>query len=674
MKATHYYIAGSASESYYRSSQRRNKTDWAGIGIADAYKQNLDFQVRIPAQKKLLAMLKRSRAHLCKMADIQTSKTGAEFVKMQIGPLYSNYPSVAAAHAALGLTCFLDYKQQVPEVLMTRFLPKIKELIDIDVTFMVDDAALENVVLKVTEAVQARLILEELSRNNINCTEIYRLFAASQNDMQFLFLGDIIYTVIVYGDVIPVWKKLDLHPTTQSIFRAIQPISAKFNRRLEDTELSGFIGMGIRWASEICSALLEYLPAAGESKGKNLDQLTGDLPPLKKKLPPSLSNQEDLMSFISKNQSEHYIQGIPGTNDDKQEQTILERIKKLTLVFNEASRQQSTHEDMRTDLLEKALRYSVFQNGPVEGTPAAGHEVSVELGDEKTMTGEIYDRPLELSDDLDALEDLMKEAKPLIRDMRKVLYPNTINISEKQDMCTSGSLDELKLSVAGFSNAIFKRYPNKTIVDKGGRPVLLIACDASGSLNAKQIKLLKLLTSAWIGSTMKTEIQLISGIYHSGPVRQGLDSPMVQWIYHPKKTPAQHPGDAARAIISLPLSGTGTQHDSLSITYMVEEAASLAKNRMIYLVLLSDCMWNQSFKTQKNGQEEVAAMFEQLNKKYKNRLDTTLIGLGVNVRQPVFDIVDKVILISHQELDMPETIAKRINLYVANCLKERRNN
>jgi hypothetical protein len=281
---------------------------------------------------------------------------------------------------------------------------------------------------------------------------------------------------------------------------------------------------------------------------------------------------------------------------------------------------------------------------------------------------------LELSDDLSKLEILMSEARPLIQDIKKVLYPNIVTITEKQKFCTSGSLDGSRLAMANFSSAIFKRYPTQSITDRGGRPVLLIACDASGSLNSKQIKLLKILTMAWIGSTSKTEIQLISGIYHSGSVRQGMDTPLVQWIYHPTKTPALEPMDASRAIISLPDSGTGVQHDSLSISYMMEEAASIAKGRMIYLILLSDCQWNQSFKTEKNGTQEVDAMFTYLNQKYENRLHTTLIGLGVQEKQPVFEKINKVILISQQEIDSTTTVAQRISLYVANSIRERRLN
>ena len=61
--------------------------------------------------------------------------------------------------------------------------------------------------------------------------------------------------------------------------------------------------------------------------------------------------------------------------------------------------------------------------------------------------------------------------------------------------------------------------------------MVLIACDGSGSLNHKQMQMLKLL--AWLESTAKSEIQVLAGLYHSGSIRPGVSGPLVQWIYHP---------------------------------------------------------------------------------------------------------------------------------------------
>jgi hypothetical protein len=91
--------------------------------------------------------------------------------------------------------------------------------------------------------------------------------------------------------------------------------------------------------------------------------------------------------------------------------------------------------------------------------------------------------------------------------------------------------------------------------DPRGRPVLVIACDGSGSLNDDQMKMLKLLTTGYLESTAKRNIQVLAGLYHSGHIRKGVSGPLVQWIHHPQKTPATSGRDSVRALVSLPDTG-----------------------------------------------------------------------------------------------------------------------
>ena len=269
-------------ESHYRSFHKRTKADWSNITIADSYKPNLDYEIRIVGQRKLIEMLKRYRTTIFRMTGDQKAKTNGEFVKMQIGPFFSNYPTAIGAHAALGLTCFLEYRQQVPEMLLSKYQSRIIEMLDDPAKFRLDKAVLEKVIQQVTNAVQARLILEELNLNNLNCCEIYRLFAASQNDMGFTFLNDIIMAVVIYSDVI-CWNYLELHPATQSIITTIQPVTEKYNRRLSVTGLPGFLELGIHWSADLVSELIPFLPdAEGAEEDKAIGFDPEHLPPLKK--------------------------------------------------------------------------------------------------------------------------------------------------------------------------------------------------------------------------------------------------------------------------------------------------------------------------------------------------------------------------------------------------------
>jgi hypothetical protein len=146
---------------------------------------------------------------------------------------------------------------------------------------------------------------------------------------------------------------------------------------------------------------------------------------------------------------------------------------------------------------------------------------------------------------------------------------------------------------------------------------------------------------------------------------------VINWIYHPNKTPATSRSDAARAVAALPESGTGVQSDALSIAFIMEEARKLAKGKMIYLILLTDCAWNKSFKSEKSGYDEVRSLFETLYRDFQEELHVTMVGLGVTERTGMEDLLDKVIAISEAELTDSEAIARKIGLYVASCVRER---
>jgi hypothetical protein len=327
---------------------------------------------------------------------------------------------------------------------------------------------------------------------------------------------------------------------------------------------------------------------------------------------------------------------------------------------------------MRSDLVEQASRSAAFKEGPIQGNPADGHTVKVPLGKGQEAGGEIFDRPVELSDDFSGYENLKHEAQPVTDDLRRTLYPNFTQVPETERLRTTGTLDPSRLPLADVVSAIFRRYKVHEQADKRGRPVMMVACDGSGSLNSLQIRMLKILCCAWLLATAGKAIQVLAGLYHSGTIRQGLSGPLVQWIYHPRKTPATGRKDAGRALVSLPDSGTGAQSDALSLAFMMDEAATLAGGRRIYLILLTDCAWNTSFNIGKSGKEEVYSYFQSAYERFGDKLHTTLVALGVSGQTGFEDLLYKVITVSNDELKNPSAVAGKIGLYVAACMKERR--
>jgi hypothetical protein len=339
---------------------------------------------------------------------------------------------------------------------------------------------------------------------------------------------------------------------------------------------------------------------------------------------------------------------------------------------SQAGGQSQQSQDMRSDLVEQASRSAAFKEGPIQGNPVDGHNVKVPLGGGQEAGGEIFDRPVELSDDFSGYENLKREAQPVTDDLRRSLYPNFTQVPETERLRTTGTLDPARLPLADVVSAIFRRYKVHEQADKRGRPVLMVACDGSGSLNSSQIHMLKILCCGWLLATAGKAIQVLAGLYHSGTIRQGLGGALVQWIYHPRKTPATGRKDAARALLSLPDSGTGAQSDALSLAFMLDEAAELARGRRIYLILLTDCAWNVSLNVGKSGKEEVYSYFQGAYERFGDKLHTTLVALGVAGQTGFEDLLDKVIAVSNDELKDPSSVAGKIGHYVAACMKERR--
>jgi hypothetical protein len=201
--------------------------------------------------------------------------------------------------------------------------------------------------------------------------------------------------------------------------------------------------------------------------------------------------------------------------------------------------------------------------------------------------------------------------------------------------------------------------------------VVAIACDGSASLSDEQMRMVKVLAASWLEATVGSGIQVLAALYHSGRVRPGVSGPLVQWIYHPGKTPALSRREASRALTSLPDEGTGAQSDALSLAFIMEEARKLARGRMIYLILISDCAWNQSFHTRRSGREEVQAFFQQAYEALPGKLHATLVDLGGSRETGFEKLVDKVIPVASGEIVDYVAVAGRIGAYVSSCLKER---
>ncbi len=688
---------GGSFGSYGR--KRRSKTDWAGVTLGDAFKGNLDYFTRSSAQRTFYAVCRAVQMKAARVAGQPMAPAFQPSVKPQLGPCYTTYPSNLAAYAAIGLTGFLEFRSRATAgTLLLRFVDYLSHAPASDVGH-VDAATYRKLVEIVIACVQDRLLLEDLSRvNALSTVEIYRLFSASQQRMKFATLPEMLDAVILYGDVLTDWKTLNLHPTSACILTELTEVCQPYFGELAAGGPEVTSGVGVRWVNDVCRCLMKHLPPARAEKGpkpgekldagangaspgplsradsgESVNSRTDRLAPLDGPQCPTLfepsSTEQWAATMLPGAASDPAAKGDSPSEAQKQ---IQQTLQDFASTVDKAAGQDAAYEDMRSDLVERSLRQSTFSPGPIEGNPTDGHEVSVCLGEEETAAGEVFDRPVELSDDLPAYQQLLEESLPISTALKRTLYPNVEELPDSQRLRTTGSLDPRRLALAEFSSVIFKRHRIIEKADRRGRPVLLIACDGSGSLEADQMKMLKLLAASWLTSTVKSGIQVLAGLYHSGLIRNGVSGPLVQWIYHPLKTPATGRVEAARAVVSLPNTGTGVQSDALSVAFMLEEARRIARGRMIYLILITDCAWNRSFNTVKTGAEEVRALFERLYEEHRDRLHTTLVALGVDKATGFEDLLDKVVIVSPQDLLNSAKVAEQVGTYVASCMKERK--
>lgn len=680
------------------AGKRRSKVDWASISFRDAFKTNLDYSVRLSAQRQYFRLCRAIQLAVVRHINA-SSKYNVPKVKPQIGPAYTCYPSALAVTASLGLTAFLEFRRGIKERILSLHLRRYLENPSVEDRVNVDPQTYRKIVLIVTENVQARLIFEDLSRlPAAGAIEMYRLFLATQETLLFQSVPEIIRTTVLFGDLLPDWSAMDLNPKTKDVFQNITLASAPFFKELSQTKPQYLIHLGSRWVRAICRSLTPFLPPP-ETENKKTAEKRGyfkqswffskikrtycedkviNLPPLNARRPPNLFEDVCSLDMFAK----AYGMANKASNSKKREakkkeekdpmQRACEIINILAQSIDQAGGQSKKAEDLRSDLVENAFRTSGFKEGPIQGNPSGGHTVTVSLGKGQKYTGDIYDRAMELSDDFTSLEHLMETSRPIAEQLRRTLYPNLTPMPEMERIRSSGALDPVRLPLGDVCPAVFRRYRTDMHSDHRRKPVLLIACDGSGSLYREPTRMLKNLTCAWLQATLGKNISVLAGVYNTDTIRHGMHGPLVRWFYHPKKTPAVSRLDAVRSLVSLPDSGTGGQADVLSLAFMINEAEKLARGSMIYMVQISDCNWVKSFRSAKSAKEEINDYFQEVHKHFDGRLHATLVALGIDKKTGLEHLFDKVIPINSTDLENPSAVASNISLYVASCMKEQR--
>jgi hypothetical protein len=686
-----------AERVWYSRRRAKNKVDWAGANPGDAFRTSLSYHQQLKGRQILFAGCTKAVQNAVRHAGVSADGGYTPKTKPQLGPLYTRYPTTLSACAVQGLTAFLEYREVAPgnvlRDVMSSYLEHPAAVDHVDV----DPDLYKKLVLRTVDVIQTRLLLHDLGASpGLNSIEFYRLFACSQQTLSFSSLPQIIEAVVLYGDLLPDLSDLDLHPTTSFVFDRLTSVSAPFQFSLAEAERNSHVWIGEDWVRALARAVARLLPRSHsfglprirgpEDRGEHSPERglplfewashgtpRGDrVPPLGGPRPPALFDPPTVIERAMEGLGVTVASG-PGVAGAKPAETELSKtINDLRETMAKASGKGEKWENPRADHVEREGRENSFQRGSIEGTPTDGHSVDVRWQGQPIAEGDLYDRPLALSDDLDAVSELTAEADPLVRELRQLLYLNTTYPLHVERHRTSGALDPSRLALTDVSAAVFRQYRLREEADPRGNPVVLVACDGSGSLTADQMRMAKLFVTAWLLSTAKTGVQLLAGLYHSGNVHGQLNMPLIQWIYHPHKSAALGNLDAVRGVASLPPSGTGAQSDALSLAFMLEEARTLARGKMIYLILISDTAWNRCSQRANSGEEEMVTLFSAAAEEFSGRLHTTLVALGVTKECGLETLVDRMVTVSPDELKNPSVVASSIGTMVASCMRERR--
>ncbi len=676
----------------YYGYRRNSKRLWPSGRLGNAFNNSIDYYARIPALRTFYDYVEGAIKTVHALASEPYEADSPKKVKAQLSICYTDYP--AGIIAAIGHTSWVQYKSllsdsdisiynfgkefgkaKLPEGMDPEFFAKLFQIIQ--------------------QAVSERLAYEELMQSDLKqVIEAYRFFLAANDKLEFHTFSEIARAAIILGDLLPDFQAMELHDLTKEVLTDIRTISMPFFKELNDATPGEYYEIGRKWIKKLARRIARYLPPIdnpegstphGRSQARSFprtrcglpDSPDEEFPGFDHKSPPLLeapSKLEDLFTMDMKDNPVPMDMKKQISADDLPDHVkeMMSQLSSIAQNIQNASGQKS-NEDTRSDILLNELLNSPFTAGSIQGTSMEGNEVEVDLGESGSVTGQVFDKALELSYNLPEVEKLKTEAKPISEKIKADLYPNAEEILITERIKSSGCIDAGRLPYYEFTEAIHKRFIIEHHLQKEGRSLMLLVCDGSGSMTSKKFKMLRLLTVAWLESTMKSQIQVMAGIYNDGSISQGRYGAKIEWIYHPRKTVSVSRKDAIRAVASIPQQGGGGQKDALSLSYCLQEAESVARGNNIYLIHITDTGWCNSFGTGLSPDEEIVNVVSQFKNKRKGQLHYTLVVLDADAAGGIDQVINEFISLSAIELENPYLAASKIARYSSSILKKHKN-
>ncbi len=663
--------------------RRNSKRLWRSGRLGNAFKHNMEYYARIPALRTFYNHVERAIEKVFALTGSAYEAGSSRKVKAQLSICYTDYP--AGIIAAIGHTAWVQYKKLVNDSGINIY--NIGDnLCKAYLQEGMNPGFFEKLVLIIRQTVSERLAYEELKQSGLEQeVESYRFFLAANDKLRFHTLAEIIRAVIILGDLLPDFQLIDLYELTRELLFVIGTVSAPFFIALKTAQPGNYYAIGEEWIKKLIMHIIPYLPRENspvsnsetrKDEGRSFSRVSRRLPAspdeefpgFDRKVPPMLEAPQNLENLFLTDMNKQGTQGdLP--------QPVKEFVAQLSTIAQtiQNASGQKDYEDTRSDILLSELLNNPFAPGSIEGVNMEGNEVEVDLGDAGSVTGQIFDKALELSYDLSEVERLKEEARPITEKMKSDIYPSDEEILRVERIKSSGTIDPGRLPYYEFTEAIHKRFILEHQLQKEGQSLVLLVCDGSGSMTPKKYYMLRLLTVAWLESTIRTSVKIMAGIYNEGTVSQGRYGPILEWIYHPMKTVSASQKEAVRAVASIPERGSGGQKDALALSYCLQEAASVARGKNIYLIHITDLGWCNSFGTALSAEEEILHVIQQFKNGRKDQLHYTLVGLHADTAGKIGQVVDEFISLSEAELNTPFSAASKIAVYCRSILKKQRN-
>ena len=695
-----------------QQKQRRPATEgalgprdaWRPIHPGEAFHWSRSYVRQMLAQRLYYAAVAAAQRRAARAATGRYVPRGDPMsTRPQLGPLLSDLPARLAAQAGIGHSAYLEYQDRRRDRPLAGRLSDeaIGELRTVVYGVTAPDLETFGRLARIcTEALETRLSLFALeAEEGLSSVELYRVFLASQCQLPLRTTAQVIRAVVLFGDLLlPLVDRTieQMHPGLQLQYRVASSVGRLHETRLRLGGETPLLRRAAEYGEQLIVALGSLLPVtrrtrhegpmpsgqpsrhtagtyAGGRKPCHLPGLPAvdldvldDLPvaPLDAPAHPDLDEPAGGI--------EEAVMGNIGASADEggmvRKLAMAALQQELSQTLAAANDSKGVVADPRPDEVERMLRKSGFEAGPLQGNPIGMSDVGKVLGwdDEASVGASIQYEVLVPPEDPTEYEELRRRAAPLVQRLRRLVYPDSLERLTRRRFCSSGAPDPARLPLFGFSDIIYRRTDKRGCRAEDGRrsSCVLLACDASGSMKAPELGLLKLLTCAFAESLHDARgVRVLAGAYHTASLGGLPEGPVVRWLLHPRLTPALSVRQAARAVTALPPAGRGVNHDALSLSYMLEEARSLMPRGTCYVVVLTDGKFNARVRGE-DGDAEMERLMSDAKETPGFAVHFTLVAIGKPAGYELAG-ADRILTVQTDMAEDQAALVERIASFVA---------